>query len=307
MQMLTNDGQVTAQGLEQTDEIAPQVARMAQVDRVVSLLMASVPRAFSRTVEEDGTYSCGLAAQGNTGALGVVNVAPGVDVSLSLAAQASSEGVQGLHWVILCGENSQVTLDFDDTGHTAWASSRQIYAAKGAAVISRQTSITTKPAIRRTTVLLGGDNSAVHASHFLASGDEALLDARDVIVHAGKRTTSDLNAVGFAFGTSHLMYRGGIEMNQGVTQARGKENGRFITIGDASRVDAVPELTIDHDEVQCSHSFSISQIRPDELFYPMARGLSSDEARALILKGLVASVVSDERIATRVDDMLVSR
>jgi Fe-S cluster assembly scaffold protein SufB len=39
----------------------------------------------------------------------------------------------------------------------------------------------------------------------------------------------------------------------------------------------------------------------------MARGLSSDEARALILKGLVASVVSDERIATRVDDMLVSR
>jgi Fe-S cluster assembly protein SufB/Fe-S cluster assembly protein SufD len=60
-----------------------------------------------------------------------------------------------------------------------------------------------------------------------------------------------------------------------------------------ARADAIPGLEIESDNVKATHSASVSQIDPEQLWYLTTRGLSRDEATKLIATGFFEPVISE--------------
>jgi Fe-S cluster assembly protein SufD len=78
------------------------------------------------------------------------------------------------------------------------------------------------------------------------------------------------------------------------SQAHGADSylsDKVILLGNKSKTVSVPSLEIKTDDVHASHSATVAQLSPDELFYLRSRGLTEDAARVLLLKVFVGSVL----------------
>jgi Fe-S cluster assembly protein SufB len=66
-----------------------------------------------------------------------------------------------------------------------------------------------------------------------------------------------------------------------------------LLLDDASRSDTYPTIEIDAKNVTMGHEASVSKIGEDQLFYLMSRGLSEDEANAMIVNGFLEPLVKE--------------
>ena len=60
-----------------------------------------------------------------------------------------------------------------------------------------------------------------------------------------------------------------------------------------SRTDTYPTVDIKSDQVDIGHEASVSKINDEQLFYLMSRGLSSQEAQAMIVNGFIDCFVKE--------------
>ncbi|MDR0370338.1 MAG: Fe-S cluster assembly protein SufD [Prevotellaceae bacterium] len=74
------------------------------------------------------------------------------------------------------------------------------------------------------------------------------------------------------------------------------QNNRNIMLTPTSRMRTKPQLEIYADDVRCSHGATIGQLDENALFYMRSRGISTDEARLLLMYAFTADVVENIRI-----------
>jgi Fe-S cluster assembly protein SufB len=60
-----------------------------------------------------------------------------------------------------------------------------------------------------------------------------------------------------------------------------------------SRSDTYPYVDIREDDVEMGHEASVSKISEDQLFYLMSRGMTEDEAMAMIVRGFVEPIARE--------------
>ena len=112
--------------------------------------------------------------------------------------------------------------------------------------------------------------------------------------HIADDTHSTIRSAGIARDTSRMLYRGLVDMKEGVRKVVGTQEGRFLILSEKAKVDAIPALDIASNDVTCAHKLSISHIREGDIFYPKLRGLSDDESRGLFLEGHFGQVFEGE-------------
>ena len=66
--------------------------------------------------------------------------------------------------------------------------------------------------------------------------------------------------------------------------------GRTL-LNSGAHAEANPELEIENNDVQSSHSATVGQINPEKLFYLMARGIVEPQARRLLIEGFLESAL----------------
>lgn len=84
---------------------------------------------------------------------------------------------------------------------------------------------------------------------------------------------------------SKVISRGLIEARSGATKGHMECNA--IMISDYSCVQAIPELTSYHPDVELSHEAAVGKIAQEEIEYLMSRGISEEAAKSLIVKGFL--------------------
>ena len=112
------------------------------------------------------------------------------------------------------------------------------------------------------------------------------------MIHLGKNTTSRIISKGIAAGRSDNTYRGLVSAHRKATNARNFTNCDSLLIGDALRR---PHGAL-HRGARTrrrvfEHEATTSKISEDQLFYCRQRGLSAEEATALIVNGFVRDVL----------------
>lgn len=119
------------------------------------------------------------------------------------------------------------------------------------------------------------------------------LDQRTLQRHRAPYTVSDLVYRGALLGRSYTVYQGKIVVEKGAQRVDAYQSNKNLILDGRSRVDSIPSLEILANDVKCSHGATAGKVREEELFYLMSRGLSRQEARALILMGFFEGVLGD--------------
>jgi Fe-S cluster assembly protein SufB len=111
------------------------------------------------------------------------------------------------------------------------------------------------------------------------------------MLHLGKNTTSKIIAKGIAAGKSDSTYRGMVSAHRKATGARNFTNCDSLLIGDQCGAHTIPYIEAKTATAVFEHEATTSKIGEDQLFYCQQRGLSEEEAVALIVNGFVKEVL----------------
>jgi Fe-S cluster assembly protein SufB len=139
--------------------------------------------------------------------------------------------------------------------------------------------------------ILRGDNSRGEFYSIAISNGHQQVDSGTKMTHLGKNTTSRVISKGIAAGQSQNTYRGQISANRKATGARNFTNCDSLLIGNDCGAHTVPYIEARNPSTQFEHEATTSKISEDQLFYCMQRGLSAEEATALIVNGFVRDVL----------------
>jgi Fe-S cluster assembly protein SufB len=139
--------------------------------------------------------------------------------------------------------------------------------------------------------ILRGDNSRGEFYSIAISNGYQQVDSGTKMLHLGKNTTSRIISKGIAAGKSQNTYRGLVTANRRATGARNFTNCDSLLIGDKCGAHTVPYIEAKNSSAVFEHEATTSKISEDTLFYCRQRGLSQEEAVALVVNGFVKDVL----------------
>src|SRR3984885_3751075 len=139
--------------------------------------------------------------------------------------------------------------------------------------------------------ILRGDNSQGEFYSIAISNGRQQVDSGTKMIHLGKNTTSRIISKGIAAGHSNNTYRGLVQAHRRASGARNFTNCDSLLIGSHCGAHTVPYIEAKNSSAVFEHEATTSKISEDTLFYCMQRGLSQEEAVALVVNGFVRDVL----------------
>ena len=139
--------------------------------------------------------------------------------------------------------------------------------------------------------ILRGDHSRGEFYSIAVSNGYQQVDSGTKMIHLGKNTTSRIISKGISAGKSQNTYRGQVSAHRKATNARNFTNCDSLLIGETCGAHTVPYLESKNASAVFEHEATTSKISEDQLFYCRQRGLSAEEATALIVNGFVKDVL----------------
>ena len=139
--------------------------------------------------------------------------------------------------------------------------------------------------------ILRGDNSRGEFYSIAISNGHQQVDSGTKMLHLGKNTTSRIISKGIAAGKSNNTYRGLVTAHRKATGARNFTNCDLLLIGHDCGAHTVPYIEAKNSSAVFEHEATTSKISEDMLFYCRQRGISAEEATALVVNGFVKDVL----------------
>jgi Fe-S cluster assembly protein SufB len=139
--------------------------------------------------------------------------------------------------------------------------------------------------------ILRGDSSQGEFYSIAVSNGFQQVDSGTKMIHLGRNTRSRIISKGISAGRSQNTYRGQVSAHRKAEGARNFTNCDSLLIGDRCGAHTVPYIESKNPSAQFEHEATTSKISEDQLFYAMQRGLSAEEATALIVNGFVRDVL----------------
>ncbi|WP_407050913.1 Fe-S cluster assembly protein SufB [Methyloraptor flagellatus] len=139
--------------------------------------------------------------------------------------------------------------------------------------------------------ILRGDESQGEFYSIAISNGYQQVDSGTKMIHLGKNTSSRIISKGISAGRSNNTYRGLVSINRKATNARNFTNCDSLLIGQDCGAHTVPYIETRNSSATVEHEATTSKISEDQMFYCVSRGLSEEEAVALIVNGFVKDVL----------------
>ncbi|HEX5779305.1 MAG TPA: Fe-S cluster assembly protein SufB [Xanthobacteraceae bacterium] len=139
--------------------------------------------------------------------------------------------------------------------------------------------------------ILRGDESNGEFYSIAISNGYQQVDSGTKMIHLGKNTNSRIVSKGIAAGRSQNTYRGLVSAHRKATNARNFTNCDSLLIGDKCGAHTTPYIEAKTASAVFEHEATTSKISEDMLFYARQRGLSQEEAVALVVNGFVKDVL----------------
>ena len=118
-------------------------------------------------------------------------------------------------------------------------------------------------------------------------------DAGGKIVHGAPNTTSQIISKSISMHGGRSSYRGLLKVYEGAHGAKSNVVCDALLMDPESRTDTYPYIEIDEKDVTIGHEASVSKIGEDQLFYLMSRGITEDQANAMIVNGFIEPIAKE--------------
>ena len=165
--------------------------------------------------------------------------------------------------------------------------------AEGATMEWIDGNIGSKVTMKYPAVFLMGEHAKGETLSIAFAGEGQHQDAGSKMVHAAPHTSSSIVSKSVARGGGRTSYRGLVQIAEGAHGSRSSVVCDALLVDNISRSDTYPYVDIREDDVQMGHEATVSKVSEDQLFYLMSRGLSEEEAMAMIVRGFVEPIAKE--------------
>jgi len=142
-------------------------------------------------------------------------------------------------------------------------------------------------------VLLTGEHAHGEVLSIAFAGKGQHQDAGAKITHVAPNTTSRIISKSISKDGGRASYRGLLKVMEGADNVKSNVVCDALLLDDISRSDTYPTIEIDAKNVTMGHEASVSKVGEDQLFYLMSRGLSEDDANAMVVNGFIEPLVKE--------------
>src|SRR5215475_11716737 len=139
--------------------------------------------------------------------------------------------------------------------------------------------------------ILRGDGARGEFYSIAISNGYQQVDSGTKMLHLCANTSSRIISKGIAAGHSQNTYRGLVSAHRKARGARNFTNCDSLLIGDRCGAHTVPYIEAKNSSATFEHEATTSKISEDMLFYCRQRGMSAEEATALVVNGFVKDVL----------------
>lgn len=141
--------------------------------------------------------------------------------------------------------------------------------------------------------ILKGEGARSEFTGITFAGHGQHLDTGTKVVHAAPNTYSTINTKSISKDGGVCVYRGGVVVAPNAHGCRSSVSCESLMLDKISKSDTVPAMDIRNDDVDIGHEARIGRISEESIFYLMSRGLSEEDARALIVRGFAEPVAKE--------------
>ncbi|GAB2466631.1 Fe-S cluster assembly protein SufB [Jatrophihabitans fulvus] len=153
--------------------------------------------------------------------------------------------------------------------------------------------IGSKVTMKYPAVWLTGEHAKGEVLSIAFAGEGQHQDAGAKMLHLAPHTSSTIVSKSVARGGGRTSYRGLVQVNKGAHHSASTVKCDALLVDDISRSDTYPYVDVREDDVSMGHEATVSKVSEDQLFYLMSRGLSEDEAMAMVVRGFVEPIARE--------------
>ena len=133
--------------------------------------------------------------------------------------------------------------------------------------------------------ILNGEGAKTEYTGITFAGKGQNLDTGFKVVHNAKNTSSVVNSKSMSKDGGSCTYRTLVKIGKEAGKSKCTVSCESLMLDNISRSDTIPVNDIRTDDIEFSHEAKIGKISDKEIFYLMSRGLSEEDAKAMIVRG----------------------
>ena len=138
--------------------------------------------------------------------------------------------------------------------------------------------------------VLRGDNSTCEFTGITCAGKGQCLDTGAKVEAYGKNTSININSKSISKGGGEAVYRSVVHIGPHAEGAKGAISCESLMLDDESRSDTIPDIIIENDDIDLGHEATIGRIPDEDIYYLMSRGLSEEDAKAMLVRGFAEPI-----------------
>jgi Fe-S cluster assembly protein SufB len=111
------------------------------------------------------------------------------------------------------------------------------------------------------------------------------------VLHLAPHTSSSVVSKSISKGGGTAVYRGLLSVAPHAHDCTSSVQCDALLLDAQSRTDTIPDIRIRNNDVTIAHEATVGKLSAEEVFYLMSRGLSQEEATAMIVNGFLEPIV----------------
>ena len=109
------------------------------------------------------------------------------------------------------------------------------------------------------------------------------------IVNRGAHTSASLESKAALMDRSFCIMKGFAKIEKGATKAKSYVHERGILLDKGAKVDGLPDMSVDENDVKATHSSATAPVDPESVFYLMSKGIDEVGVRKLLVSGFFSN------------------
>lgn len=133
------------------------------------------------------------------------------------------------------------------------------------------------------------DMSNVDVTEIVFGSGTQKFDIATKILNAGRESNASLETKAALMDTSFCIMKGYAKIAKGASNSRSYVHERGILLDKGAKVDGLPDMSVDENNVKATHSSATAPVDIDTVFYLMSKGINETGVKKLIVNGFFSS------------------
>ena len=143
------------------------------------------------------------------------------------------------------------------------------------------------------TSVLRGEYAVSEFTGISFAGRDQNIDTGAQAIHEAPYTTSTVNSKSISKDGGVAVYRGLVKISKNAHHSKSSASCESLMLDNLSRSDTIPVIDINNREVDFGHEAKIGRISDEVIFYLMTRGISEEDAKALVVRGFAEPIAKE--------------